>query len=83
MTAANRIAEIFDAPCEINDGPAPHPARGGRLELRDVGFRVPDAQGDRWLLRHVTLTVEPRQSTRTSSSPHSPTGTAPRSPIVA
>jgi ATP-binding cassette, subfamily B, bacterial len=60
MTAANRIAEIFDAPCEITDGLHPNPPGTGRLELRDVGFRIPDAaQGERWLLRHVTLRVEP------------------------
>jgi ATP-binding cassette subfamily B protein len=60
LTAASRIAEIFDAPCEITDGPHVDPVRSGRLELRDVGFRIPDAvQGDRWLLRHVTLRVEP------------------------
>jgi ATP-binding cassette subfamily B protein len=60
MTAASRIAEIFDAPCEIADGPRTEPARAGRLELRDVGFRIPDAaQGHRWLLRNVTLRVEP------------------------
>ncbi|HEV7359566.1 MAG TPA: ABC transporter ATP-binding protein [Mycobacterium sp.] len=59
MTAANRIAEIFDAPCEITGGPNPEPVGAGRLELRDVGFRVPDsAGGDKWLLRHVTLAVE-------------------------
>ena len=60
MTAANRIAEIFDAPCEITDGPHADPPRAGLLELRDVGFRIPDAgQDERWLLRHVTLRVEP------------------------
>ncbi len=60
MTAANRIAEIFDAPREITDGPHADPPRAGLLELRDVGFRIPDAgQDERWLLRHVTLRVEP------------------------
>ena len=43
FTAANRIAEIFDAPREIVDGPRPQTPRGGRLELVDVGFRFPDA----------------------------------------
>lgn len=60
FTAANRIAEIFDAPREITDGPhdvAPH---GGRLELRDVGFRFPDSEA--WILRHVDLTVEPGET---------------------
>lgn len=42
FTAANRIAEIFDAPREITDGPCDQAPRGGRLELVDVGFRFPD-----------------------------------------
>ena len=62
MTAANRIAEIFDAPREITDGPRADPPRGGRLELDDVGFRFPDAAPDDWALRHVTVTVEPGQT---------------------
>jgi ATP-binding cassette, subfamily B, bacterial len=56
MTAANRVAEIFDAPRELEDGPRAEPPRGGRLELVDVGFRFPDA--DEWALRHVNVTVE-------------------------
>src|SRR6478752_2737242 len=43
FTAANRIAEIFDAPREITDGPDDQAPSGGRLELVDVGFRFPDA----------------------------------------
>ena len=57
MTAADRIAEIFDAPREITDGPHSDLPRGGRLELVDVGFRFPDSTD--WALRHVTVTVEP------------------------
>jgi ATP-binding cassette, subfamily B, bacterial len=60
FTAANRVAEIFDAPREITDGPEVTPPRGGRLELVDVGFRFPDSQ--EWALRHVNLTVEPGQT---------------------
>lgn len=63
MTAANRIAEIFDAPTEIDDGPRvepPGPANGGRVEFRDVGLRFPGS--DEWVLRHVDLTVEPGQT---------------------
>ncbi|BBZ21574.1 hypothetical protein MGAD_59090 [Mycolicibacterium gadium] len=65
---ANRIAEIFDAPVEIVDGPSDVVPSRGRLELVDVGFRFPDAGDDRpaasgeadnWVLRHVTVTVEP------------------------
>ena len=69
FTAANRIAEIFDAPREITDGPGAQPPRGGRLELVDVGFRFPDSEGvapsgepDNWALRHVNLTVEPGET---------------------
>jgi len=69
MTAANRIAEIFDAPIEITDGPITTPPRRGRLELRDVGFKFPDSGGvgasggqDTWVLRHVTVTVEPGET---------------------
>ncbi|MEV3902633.1 ABC transporter ATP-binding protein [Mycobacterium sp. NPDC050551] len=60
FTAANRIAEIFDAPREITDGPAQTAPRGGRLELVDVGFRFPDSE--EWALRHVTATVEPGET---------------------
>ena len=60
MTAANRIAEIFDAPREITDGPRDQTPQRGRLELVDVGFKFPDA-GD-WALRHLTVTVEPGET---------------------
>ena len=66
MTAANRIAEIFDAPIEITDGPRPQPAPrsrlepSGLLEFDDVGFRFPDS--DSWVLRHVTLTIAPGET---------------------
>ncbi len=71
FTAANRIAEIFDAPREIADGPLSEAPRGGRLELDDVGFRFPpsgesdsqkDAEADDWALRHVNLVVEPGET---------------------
>ena len=63
MTAANRITEIFDAPCDLPTGVHIDPVGPGRLELFDVGFRVPDpARGRRWLLRHVTLAVEPGET---------------------
>jgi ATP-binding cassette subfamily B protein len=58
FTAANRIAEIFDAPKEITDGPQEQSPAGGRLELIDVGFRFPDAAPEDWALRHVNATVE-------------------------
>jgi ATP-binding cassette, subfamily B, bacterial len=62
FTAANRIAEIFDAPREITDGPQAVAPRGGCLELIDVGFCFPDAVADDWALRHVTATVEPGET---------------------
>ncbi len=62
FTAANRIAEIFDAPVDIADGPVWEPPRGGRLELRDVGFRFPDAGRQDWALRHIDLVVEPGET---------------------
>jgi len=70
MTAANRIAEIFDAPREITDGERTDVPRSGRLELIDVGFRFPDTdtglnvagQAAPWALRHVNLTVEPGET---------------------
>jgi ATP-binding cassette subfamily B protein len=60
MTAANRVAEIFDAPLEITDGPDDETPRGGRLELVDVGFRFPDSET--WALRHVDVTIEPGET---------------------
>ena len=60
MTAANRVAEIFDAPRDIVDGPDRNVPRAGRLELVDVGFRFPDSE--EWALRHVNLTVEPGET---------------------
>jgi ATP-binding cassette, subfamily B, bacterial len=62
FTAANRIAEIFDAPREITDGPVSEAPRGGRLELDNVGFRFPGAEVDDWALRHVNLVVEPGET---------------------
>lgn len=63
MTAADRIAEIFDAPCEVDHVSAAEPALTGWLELRDVGFRVPGGDGaDTWLLRHINLTVAPGET---------------------
>ncbi|UXA17316.1 ABC transporter ATP-binding protein [Mycobacterium sp. SMC-4] len=60
FTAANRITEIFDTPRDITDGPRDQAPRRGRLELVDVGFRFPGAQG--WALRNVNVTVEPGET---------------------
>jgi ATP-binding cassette subfamily B protein len=70
MTAANRIAEIFDAPREITDGPGTVAPSGGRLELADVGFRFPVTTGndiaspdsETFALRHASVTVEPGET---------------------
>ena len=60
MTAASRIAEVFDAPNRITDGPRAEPPRRGRLELIDVGFSFPESQ--QWAVRHLTVTVEPGET---------------------
>ncbi|OBF27823.1 ABC transporter [Mycobacterium sp. ACS1612] len=60
FTAANRIAEIFDSPREITDGPIAQPPAGGRLELVDVGFKFPDSED--WALRDLNATVEPGET---------------------
>jgi ATP-binding cassette subfamily B protein len=64
MTAADRIAEIFDEPLEITDGPNRQSPQVGGLDLDDVGFRFPDGadSSGEWVLRHVDLTVAPGQT---------------------
>lgn len=70
FTAADRVADVFDATRDIHDGPIDEVPRGGKLELVDVGFRFPDAAPDvaagaapeKWALRHVTVTVEPGET---------------------
>ena len=65
MTAANRIAEIFDTRVEVTDGPQSMPPRGARLALIDVGFSFPDGTESGsapWILRHVSVTVEPGET---------------------
>lgn len=76
MTAANRIAEIFDAPVEIADGPGTEWRRGGRLQFDEVGFRFPvsdqpagpdsDAEpgsaSDAWVLRGLSLDIRPGET---------------------
>lgn len=65
MTAANRIAEIFDAPRDITDGADGIAPRRGRLELVDVGFRFPasdNSHTEAWAVRHVDVTVEPGET---------------------
>jgi len=62
MTAANRIAEIFDEPVAITDGPGSQRPGSGRLEFDGVGFRFPDAGSDEWVLRGVSLVLEPGET---------------------
>ena len=62
MTAANRIAEIFDAPVEITDGSRPDVPRGGLLEFADVGFRFADDDAQDWVLRRLSVTVAPGET---------------------
>ena len=54
----DRILDVMATPPEQAEGTAVAPGRiSGRIELRDVSFRyAPDAP---WVLRHVSLVVEP------------------------
>ncbi|MFC6707002.1 ABC transporter ATP-binding protein [Flexivirga alba] len=71
MTAADRVAEIFDSEPDITDGPVNDVSRGGSLRLVDVGFKFPDAQdGDEaWTLRHVNLDLAPGRPSPWSGPP--------------
>ncbi len=66
MTAADRIAEIFDAENVITDGDAELPlvdgrvAVEGRLRFAGVGFRFPD--GDVDVLHDIDLELEPGET---------------------
>ena len=60
VTAADRVAEIFDTPRTVESGTSDTRITGGRLELRDAGFRFPDS--DEWVLRHLNLVVEPGET---------------------
>lgn len=64
MTAADRIAEIYDEPVEITDGPQRDVPRAGLLELVDVGFRfaASESGSDDWVLRGVSVTVAPGET---------------------
>ena len=62
MTAADRVAEIFDTAPDITDGPRHELSPRGALRLRDVGFRFPDASDDQWALRHVDLELQPGET---------------------
>ncbi|WP_446663652.1 ABC transporter ATP-binding protein [Flexivirga sp. B27] len=62
MTAADRVAEIFDTEPDITDGPNNERAEQGLVRLRDVGFKFPDAADDDWALRHVDLEIRPGET---------------------
>ena len=63
MTAADRVAEIFDEPVSLTGGPSARTAPSGHLQLRDVGFAFPAAGGqDAWALRHVNLDIQPGET---------------------
>ncbi|HLH47414.1 MAG TPA: ABC transporter ATP-binding protein, partial [Acidimicrobiales bacterium] len=61
-TAADRVLEVFDASLTVDDRPealALEEAEG-RLSFEDVGFTYPG--GERPVLRHVDLTIEPGET---------------------
>jgi ATP-binding cassette subfamily B protein len=57
-----RINELMAISPAIADGPAPIPTGvvRGRVELRAVSFRYPGT--DRWVLRDISLVIEPGQT---------------------
>ncbi|MFT3887536.1 MAG: ABC transporter ATP-binding protein [Arachnia sp.] len=59
-TAADRVAEVFDAPLSIVTGGLKPADLGGRLELRGVSYRFPDA--DTPTLTDVNLEIEPGET---------------------
>ncbi len=60
MTAADRVAEILDAPETIHDGPLTLPDPRGELRFSNVDFRFPDADAD--TLHDVNLLVAPGET---------------------
>ncbi|GAA3623162.1 ABC transporter ATP-binding protein [Microlunatus ginsengisoli] len=60
MTAADRIAEIFDAENVITDGDAELAEVSGRLRFSRVGFRFPD--GDTDVLHDIDLELAPGET---------------------
>jgi ATP-binding cassette subfamily B protein len=59
-TAADRVAEVFDAPLSIVTGGLAPSDVGGRLELRGVSYRFPDA--DVPTLADVNLEIAPGET---------------------
>jgi len=60
MTAADRIAEIFDAENTIRDGDADLPVVRGELAFENVSFRFPDSDHD--VLHHLDLHLLPGET---------------------
>ncbi len=60
MTAADRIAEIFDAENEITDGPKKLAEVRGELRFEGAAFRYPDADTD--VLHDLNLTIKPGET---------------------
>ncbi len=60
MTAADRIAEIFDSENTITDGPRELGQVRGLLRLEGVAFRFPDAETD--VLHDLDLEVRPGET---------------------
>ena len=63
VVSAGRIQEVLRTQPAIDDPsePLPPPPPVGRVEFNDVEFRYPGAQDA--VLRHITLTIEPGQTT--------------------
>jgi ATP-binding cassette subfamily B protein len=60
MTAADRIAEIFDSEDEITDGPAELGEVQGRLRFEGAGFRFADSDTD--VLHDLHLDIAPGET---------------------
>jgi ATP-binding cassette, subfamily B, bacterial len=60
MTAADRIAEIFDAENTVTGGSVELAEVAGRLRFRGVGFRFPGTEVD--VLQDVDLELEPGET---------------------
>lgn len=60
MTAADRIAEIFDAENEITDGDQVLRDVRGHVRFHNAAFRFPDADSD--VLHHLNLEIAPGET---------------------
>ncbi len=62
MTAADRVAEIFDADNAIVDGTRDLPNVRGELAFEGVSFRFPDAEPGADVLHDINLTLQPGET---------------------